>query len=191
MLKQSGTEKPGHDYNGYLWNSLKETSCGKQSYLMRNVLVILIFSICSFSCNQKNHLKTNQALIDSVQANKKYIKQAIAFIQIVNQNKPVSLSTHVALLEFLSCIEQLKWDTVTFTKSELAYITKQSQNPPIKRWTRELIPKARLIDGDTITNIFNNYAKMWPYFNKEIGRDFTSFSAPIFLRNNQYCIFYS
>ena len=54
-----------------------------------------------------------------------------------------------------------------------------------------MVPKAKLINGDTIKEIFNNYAKMWTYFHKEIGRDLTTFSAPIFLRNYQYCIFYS
>jgi hypothetical protein len=158
---------------------------------MKNTLILFLILICFAACAQKSQVNAKQVYLDSIQEQKEYLEHTIAFIAMISKNKPILLNDNLDNNEGFSCLDQLKQDTLTFTKSEIDYILKKSKNSSIKKWTKELVPVAKLINGDTINQIFKNGEKGWTYFYKKIGRDFTSFSAPIFLRNNKYCIFYS
>ncbi|RZJ17243.1 MAG: hypothetical protein EON51_17915 [Acinetobacter sp.] len=158
--------------------------------MMKYILTGLLLSICFFSCTEKKQVDANQLRRDSIRERKNYIVQVRSFIEIVNGKNQLSLNDNLNDSDYLNCIEQLKYDTSVFTQDEIAYILERSHNSALKKWTKELVPTARIINGDTIKLIFNNYDKMWPYFHKKIGKDLTTFSAPIFFRNNQYCIFY-
>lgn len=103
---------------------------------MKNAIILILLSISYFACAQKNQVRTNQASIDPIQEHENYIKQATAFIEVVNKNKSLLLSDKVDNMEVFSCLDQLKQGTLTFTKSELAFIISQSTNPPIKNGLR-------------------------------------------------------
>ena len=158
---------------------------------MKCVIVCFLITIFLFACNQRNQVDTIREKADSIRRQKNYLNQVRLFIDVVNGQKRLAISENVENSDLYACIERLKYDSSVFTKTEIAYILEQSHNSPIKKWTNEVIPGAKLINGDTIKLIFTNYTKMWPYFYQKIGTDLTTFSAPIFLRNNQYCIFYS
>ncbi len=158
---------------------------------MKNTFILLLLALSFIACKQKNQAQRNQTIIDSIRQEKIYIAQATSFIHKFNHQEPIILGDKVNKNDDFSCLEHLKKDTITFTKAEITFITSQSKSPLIKKWTKELIPNAKLIEGDTITQIFKNYNKGWAYFYKHIGKAYHSFSAPIFIRNYQYCIFYS
>lgn len=158
---------------------------------MKNAFKLLLVALGFMACTRKNPSQKKQAYADSVQKQKIYSAQTTAFIERFINQKPINLSDKVDSDDFASCFEQLKQDTLTFTKKEIAFILSEHKHPLIKKWTKQLIPSANLIDGNTITEIFSKDHKGWKYFYKHIGKEFNSFSAPIFLRNNQYCIFYS
>ncbi len=81
---------------------------------------------------------------------------------------------------------------IVLSKQEKVYIFKCLQEQKTKAWPDNLFPKSRLILYDTITAIFKDRRRGWPYFNNHFARSgFHSFTQPIFLRNNSLCIFYS
>src|SRR4030095_4643577 len=88
------------------------------------------------------------------------------------------------------CIGQLLNDTAVYTEDELIYL-KNKQYAGLSKWTSDVFGTIKLISNDTIETIFKDYSKWWPYFYKNIGLGFDTFSLPIFLRNDTYCLFYS
>jgi len=88
------------------------------------------------------------------------------------------------------CIASLLTDTTTYTKEELSFI-KDKKYPSVTRWSKEFFETTKIISSDTINTIFKDDSKWWTYFNKYIGKGFSTFSVPIFLRNDTYCLFYS
>lgn len=123
-----------------------------------------------------------------------YILKSIAFIKQVKQqelsNTNFILSDKPFLFEYFDCIGDLLTDTTFYTKNELAFI-KDKKYPLIKYWTKEYFRNTILVSDDTITAIFKDNSKGWAYFYKIIGRNFNTFSVPIFLRDDTYCLFYS
>ncbi|MBP8067197.1 MAG: hypothetical protein KAY27_01425 [Pedobacter sp.] len=86
-------------------------------------------------------------------------------------------------------------DTTLFSSEELIAIKDQIKNPRIKSWNKFLKPKKNFIGRDSINNIFKNeYLRLyngWAYFRKFVGSEINNISAPIFLRDYQYCLFYN
>ncbi|MEE1945649.1 hypothetical protein VRU48_11075 [Pedobacter sp. KR3-3] len=123
-------------------------------------------------------------------ANAAYLKQATDFIRAVAPKDDYILNDRPDSGAGFNCLDGLKEDSL-LTKAELDYVIQQSTQPPIKKWTTDLIPNTKLISADTISQIFNDRKKGWDYFYKKIGRSVSSYSAPIFLRNNTYCLFYN
>lgn len=119
-----------------------------------------------------------------------YFKQTADFIKAFAPQEKSMLSDKPDNAEGFDCLDDLKKDPF-FTKAELAYITQQSKQPPIEKWTAELIPNTNFVSADTINQIFKDRQKGWDYFYKKFGRGFYSYSAPIFFRNNTYCVFYT
>ena len=61
----------------------------------------------------------------------------------------------------------------------------------IKKWSREVFENVRFVNSDTINAILEDTSRGLPFFRRNIGRGFSTFSVPIFLRNDTYCLFYS
>jgi len=122
-----------------------------------------------------------------------YTRQSTMFIQAITRpagdnrilvDKPFDLSYFV-------CLSDLLKDTANFTKEELVLIEKQAKHPPVARWTNALVPGTRIISSDTVTAAFNNLSNGWPYVYKHIGHVLYAYSAPVFIRNYTYCLFYA
>ncbi len=80
---------------------------------------------------------------------------------------------------------------IVLSKEEKAYIFKCLQQQRTNAWPDHLFQNSRLVLYDTITNIFKDRTRGWPYFHNQYGAEFHSFLKPIFLRNNSVCFFYS
>ena len=129
--------------------------------------------------------------IDSIE----YLKQSKAFIDFITKNSDSSkkflMSDKPTQLVNKGCDTEIQNDTVNFTKYEMIQIHNQISIPSLTHWTSDLVPKAKLISSQTLKSIFSNRGKEWKYFYKHFGRSYISYSAPIFLRNYSYCLFYS
>lgn len=89
------------------------------------------------------------------------------------------------------CKVEFENDTITLTKDEKKYVVNQSKNHNLKKWTNNLVPNARIISSTAIKNIFKvKSSTNWKVFKEKYGKDLYSLSAPIFFRNDTYCIIY-
>jgi len=159
----------------------------------KSPLIVIFFIFFCANAYKKNQTLSIAAEKDSVQ----YFSEVAQFIQQVEQqelnDRYFILEDEPANLDWPDslCLAQLKADTATFSEIELSFIENQKKNPLLRLWTNELIPKIKIISSDTVRKIFNDNSKSWPFFYKHIGHSVSSFSAPIFLRNFSYCLFYS
>lgn len=151
-------------------------------YFCSLIVIFFLFAGCNAAKEKnKKHPET---------ANTSYLKQTADFIRAVVPKENYLLSDKPNSGEGFNCFDDLKADSF-FTQKELDDIAQQSKQPLIKKWTTELVPTAKFVSADTISRIFNDNKKGWNYFYKNFGQSFSSYSAPIFLRNNTYCIFYT
>jgi hypothetical protein len=171
---------------------MKIEYCIPTKKIMTRLFLLAFLSISLFSGGQNNYNTNIDSVID--QDSVIYVKKCIAFIREI---RPQELSDTTFVLsdkpfsfEYFECIEELLTDTATYTKEELSFI-KEKQHPSLIKWTKDLFRNTRLVSGDTINAIFKDNSKWWTYFNKHIGHGFNTFSVPIFLRNDDYCLFYS
>lgn len=159
---------------------------------MTNSFFPPLLLICLYSCGQNSSGTNSQLAVnkDSIE----FVKKCVAFIKEV---KPQEVSDTNFILsdkpfsfESFDCILDLLTDTTTYTKEELSFI-KDKEYPLLTKWAKESFGNTNLVSSDTINPIFEDNSKWWTYFNKHIGRSFNTFSTPIFLRNDTYCLFYS
>ena len=124
-----------------------------------------------------------------------YIKHTKGFMKFIRStqfpNDTILLADKPDMREFNRCINSVFYDTTLFTKAEQEIIKTQINKPLLKKWNERLVAKLKIISRDTLDVIFKDRNKSWQYFYKHFGRRFHSFCAPIFLRNNTLCIFYS
>lgn len=159
---------------------------------MMKLFLLVYLSVSVPSYGQSNQ-KTNIDLTvtqDSIV----YIKKCIAFIKEVNKEQLADTNFILVdkpfLFEYYDCISKLLTDSTTYSNDELTFI-KDKKYPSLTKWTKELFTTIKIISSDSISSIFNDNSKWWTYFYKSIGHSFNTFSVPIFLRNDTYCIFYS
>jgi hypothetical protein len=152
----------------------------------------LLLFICLYSCGQNTSETSSH-----VTANKDSIafqKKCVAFIKEVKSQEVSDTNFILAdkpfSFENSDCLSYLLTDAGTYTKEELSII-KDKKFPSLVKWTKESFGSTKLVSSDTINAIFKDHSKWWTYFNKHIGRSFNTFSVPIFLRNDTYCLFYS
>lgn len=81
--------------------------------------------------------------------------------------------------------------SITLSKSEIDYVMAQlekaNKNPG---WSKGSIENSRLVTSAEIDSVFRDQSKSWPYFKKHYGKSLSTFSKPVFLRDNTFCIFY-
>jgi len=77
---------------------------------------------------------------------------------------------------------------------ELKFIKAAIENPKITSWRNSTGLKVNFINTDSLNNIFKReFLRLhngWDYFHIYLGERANGFSAPIFLRDYQYCLFY-
>ena len=153
---------------------------------MKLFLKSLSFLVCIivFSCSVKNERKSSKKIDEN------YLKQTSEFIKSINGTEDFILDEKPFQYEYFDCVQELKNDTITFNDKEIKYIESEIKKNKLQKWKNDLVINATIISNDTIKKIFNDKSKGWNYFRKNIGQDFTTYSAPIFLRDNKYCVFY-
>ncbi|TCC88170.1 hypothetical protein EZ428_20835 [Pedobacter frigiditerrae] len=156
--------------------------------MMMKYFPILTLLFLSIGCSLKKPDNDQVSTIDSTK--NAYIQLTTEFINAVVKKEKFLLADEPFNFNAFDCLVELKNDTLTFTKSEINYILKEQSLKPIKKWTKDLLPNSKIIAQDSINNIFKDRTKGWNYFYKNIGQSFETFSNPIFVRNNTYCIFY-
>jgi hypothetical protein len=152
---------------------------------------LLAFLFASLIHREQNDPTTNLRLTvrqDSIA----YIQKSIAFIKEIKQqdlsNENFILADIPFSFEYFDCIPDVLADTATYTKEELSFI-RDKKYPSLKKWTKEFFINIKLISSDTLKTIFRD--RWWDYYFKHIGSGFNTFSSPIFLRNDTYCLFYA
>jgi len=125
----------------------------------------------------------------------RYFKETTEFIKFIRDAGNVQelhlLVDKPYLLTSFNCLADFRKDSTTLTSDERQEVENQISKPLLKNWNGELVPGVRMINGDTVNSIFKDRSKGWGYFSKNIGCHFNTFSAPVFLRNYTYCLFYS
>lgn len=123
----------------------------------------------------------------------KYLKEAIKFIKAVRPNltndTAFILADKPSNIQKQYCSNGIWKDTTILSREELDYIKHQDENPQIQKWTSKILPGVRILKRSTIEDAFKDPGE-WDYFHKHIGKSFSTISAPIFLRDYSYCIFY-
>ena len=149
---------------------------------MNKLLSLSLLCVLFFGCSSKN----------GTFETKKYFEEATLFLNHIETNKAYLVDSKPFEFENYNCIDQIKNDTITFSKGEIIELEKQIKAPRIKKWSNSLLKHGKLVEHDTIKNIFSDFkTKHWPYFRKNYGTSFNTYSNPIFLRNYTLCLFYS
>lgn len=126
-----------------------------------------------------------------INSKKTYIEETTSFLNYEKVDKISIISSEPILINKYNCLESIKNDTINFSKSELDQILKEAKNPQIKEWKDSYFENGKVINNDTIKDIFKeNSNKGWSYFYKKFGDGIKTISAPIFLRNYNYCLIY-
>ena len=154
--------------------------------MTNNIILCIAFFTLAYAHPSCNNTKT---------LHQDYIEQAKGFIKSIRStqfpNDTILLTDKPDTREFNMCINSIFYDSTLFTKAEQDIIKSQISKPLIKKWNEKLVEKVKIISRDTLDVIFKDRNKSWQYFHKHFGKRFYSFCAPIFLRNNTLCIFYS
>lgn len=83
-------------------------------------------------------------------------------------------------------------DSLMLSDSQIAYTLGQFEKANNSKWSKTLIEGAKQITKDTINNVFKDRRiNGWAVMYKRGINSFYSFSTPVFIRNDTYCIFYS
>lgn len=144
--------------------------------MKKSLLTVFLFIVLS-SCGEKIYMKKSIAFIKEIK------QKELADANFILVDKPYTL-------ESFGCLEQFMNDADFFTKDEIAFIQKTIKTSSFK-WNTELFGGLKMVSSDTVQMIFKDNAKGWRYFYKHFGNGFYTFSKPIFLRNDTYCLFYS
>ena len=158
---------------------------------MFRLFLPVFLSVTLASCGQNNisaeDLLHQQDSLAYAQKSIRFIKEVmwkeLSDTQFILSSKPFDFSD-------FDCTEELLRDTNFFSIHELN-LFKTKQYPHIFQWTQEIFRSTKLITDDTIHAIFADRLKRWNYFYRHIGNAFHTFSVPIFLRNDTYCLFYT
>ena len=157
------------------------------------------FLICifAFSFHPNKPANVNQHLVgnDHQQDSIEYIRQVRLLIQqILGKffNDKTVLASHPVILNKDNCLDNILLDSALVSPDENDLLKKMVANPIVSNWTSNIFPDYRIVNSDTIRNIFEKYhSDGWEYFHAHIGFMIYYLSCPIFFRNYTYCIFYS
>ena len=146
-------------------------------YKLFSILTIAVFAL---SCSSKsNHFEKDRYLIEA----KEFLASNELKKSYFVDSKPFDFKSY-------ACLDSLKNGSKVLTKLEIEEIDDQIKNSRIKNWSTDLLKKAKIVNHDTITNIFADKNKNWKYFKQKFSGSYKRYSAPIFFRNYTYCLFY-
>jgi hypothetical protein len=145
---------------------------------MRNLIFFILSLVLSTIC--KGQSESNRILI----------KDFVEYITTKNfATDTIVLGEEPNMTHFPSCTWMFS-DTTLISSSEKKFILKEIDNPLIKEWSKELVNKSKFVTWKAFIGILRDSTRRWPYFYKNYGTNFISYSSPIFFRNNTMCLFY-
>jgi hypothetical protein len=161
---------------------------------LQNLPIMLLVAILSFLISTgitKNNIE--QPPHDS-----SYYEDVRSFMLFFKESNNLSDTVIISSLAgghvFNDCEPFLLKDTTDLTSDDREKIILALNNPLLASWTHDLIGgRNRILSQDSISLIFaSGWPKeAWKTFHDKYGHGYTTFSAPIFLRNKSICIFYS
>jgi hypothetical protein len=80
------------------------------------------------------------------------------------------------------------YDKEYFDESDFEYFKEQIRALNGINWKKDMMSKANLIDCGELEDLFKD-GNGWSNFNKKYGKCLSSFSIPIFNKDNNFCIF--
>ncbi|RYZ27120.1 MAG: hypothetical protein EOO10_13655 [Chitinophagaceae bacterium] len=81
-------------------------------------------------------------------------------------------------------------DSLVLTAEERAFLVQEVNQQKGKRWQQGVIQGARLIPRDSLPMSFKTARSDWNKLQSNYGKEYYSFSQPIFLRGDSLCFFY-
>ncbi|RYE57355.1 MAG: hypothetical protein EOP48_05965 [Sphingobacteriales bacterium] len=81
-------------------------------------------------------------------------------------------------------------DSLILTYDERSYLIQQIGQQKSRLWKEGVIEGASLIPSDSIEMTFKTARSDWNKFHQNYGKEYYSFSTPIFLRDDSLCFFY-
>ncbi len=134
-----------------------------------------------------------QATLSKNVASAEYIKETLAFLNIVKSKELTDPTFTLVDVPKYSCFLYTVDDSVSFNDEELAHIVNEIDFPKITSWKRVLPASIRFLDGQFVTansKVIKSPKREAKFFQKKFGGCYNNFSAPIFLRNYTFCLFY-
>jgi len=122
-----------------------------------------------------------------------YLREALSFLNAVKNKELGDPSVTLVDVPKFSCFDYTVNDSTTFTIAEMDQMANEIKSPKIKNWRDILSPKIRFLQEkyvNTHSRLIKNPKREARLFNKYFGGCYYNFSAPIFLRNYTFCLFY-
>jgi len=151
---------------------------------MIRIVYILMVAVFGFAACQTNRFPS--------QGSDSYVDSAKAFLTFIQKetHQDTLILSGEPTVGFDNCFSNALEDTTFFTETDRKSIAASLEKPPIQQWSESYFSQVKLVHQDTIDAIFQDRDRSWSYFHQYIGKNFYRFSAPIFLRNYTYCLFY-
>ena len=138
-------------------------------------LIILLFQVSIFAQNKD--------------AKNEYIDLVKDFVNNNGMKSSFLLSDEPYKIDS-ECLKNMKKGNFSFSDEEINHISLKTKENQLGKWSSEILPNMTFVDGKKVTEIFEDKSKGWKYFQENVNENFFTFSAPIFFRNNSYCLFY-
>jgi len=159
------------------------------------LLALLAIAFKNLSAQTLNNQSKN-FLIDFFKEQSSLTKQTVLYVKAIDQYQKDELKQAISRIDTL-----LRWirvengvkiiDSVILTQNEINFILSELENQTdTSLWNDIKIPSLTFISRDTVNAIFKDRNREWNYFHQKVGRSISSFTIPIFLRNDSLCFFY-
>ncbi|OYU84078.1 MAG: hypothetical protein CFE24_08570 [Flavobacterium sp. BFFFF2] len=135
-----------------------------------------------------------QSILDLTKS-KKYMAETTEFIKWFRRNdttKLVLVKESASWNEILKNNTNLVADSTVFSKKEIELIKSQLALIPFLQWNDMILKNSTIVTKQEIDQFFeqSNF-DAYEDIKQKFGSGFMNFSAPIFIRNDTYCIFYN
>ncbi len=147
--------------------------------------VFLIFFILSEVSAQETPIRQDLS--------KDYIKEVVLFLNAVKSKELNDPSFTLVNAPKYACFTYTVDDSVSFSKAEMGQIVEEIKSPKINNWKSVLPSSIRFLEASYVNShskSIKNPKRDTKHFEKYFGGCYANFSAPIFLRDYTFCLFY-
>jgi hypothetical protein len=171
-------EEPAHRKSANRYAQVRKNAMNKNVMKKKTAifyLIVLLFQVSLFAQNKDVKNEYINLVKDFV--NNNGIKSSFLL-----SDEPYTIDDE--------CLEKMRKGSFNFSEEEINLISLKTKENKLGKWTSEILPKMTFVEGKKVTEIFEDKSKGWKYFQENVNENFFTFSAPIFFRNNTYCLFY-